>query len=148
MQGRTDSAAGCIFAPAKILLPRERSKERPVEVDSVDETWLAVTTVSPHCWTAKAPEPAWPHHPLCAPAFDRTVPVMFGQVPNINGAFYSVGSTDGAFFLNDTQSGTIANGEGYYANWTGLDAARSSNIYKKDAAVQPKALNALPCIRC
>ena len=67
--------------------------------------------------------------------------------PNIDGAFYSLGSTDGVFFLNDTSAGTVQGGSGYLANWTGFDAARSSNLYQKDATMQPKALSILPCIR-
>ena len=68
------------------------------------------------------------------------------SLPNITGAFYSVGAADGAFYNNSTGYSNLTAGNTYQANWTGFNASKSSSVYT-GTLMQPKAVSAVVCVR-
>lgn len=68
------------------------------------------------------------------------------SLPNISGAFYSVGVADGAFYNNSTGYSNLTAGNTYQANWTGFNASKSSSVYA-GTLLQPNALRVMVCVR-
>lgn len=111
---------------------------------SVVETFCVPDFVSS---SAPDDETILPWEPTDHPA----MPVMFGQMPNIDGYFRSVIAesgdyVSGAFKFDNSFDATGVGIDSTRRGLTKFNASRISNIYNSNK-MQPKALQVLPCIR-